>query len=173
MPTQQIWTHGNAGLLERKRAPAVNTKTEVRRAFDTFDGDIVNLGGFAAAAFLRMGFEGRVVVFDHGDRDFDKSGEFWLHYTLPTIVVPGCRVRKVMVRFNTPNLQKIAIRRIHMWDGNRERVFADDDVDENMRYERGFNQDYQMGLTVSMLIRANNANDDILSIFGVGAEIDI
>ena len=173
MAIQQIWTHGNAGLLERKRAPSVNRKSEVNRAFHKFDGDIVNLGGFAAAAFLRIGFEGRVVIYDHGDRDFDKSGEFWLHYALPTVITPGARVRKVMVRFRTDNLQKIAIRRIHMWDGNRERVFADDDVDENMNYERSFNNDVQMGLCVSMLVRANNANDDILQIFGVGAEVEV
>ncbi len=173
MAIQQIWTHGNAGLLERINAPRVNTKSEINKAFSKFDGDIVNIGGFAAAAFLRIGFEGRVVFYDHGSKDFDKSGEFWLHYALPTIVTPGARVRKVMVRQATANFQKIAIRRIHMWDGNRERVFADDDVDENMSYERSFNNDYQMGLSVSMLVRANNANDDVLRIFGVGAEIDI
>ena len=173
MAIQQLWTHGNAGLLERRNAPNVNTKREINSAFDKFDGDIVNLGGYAAAAFLRIGFEGRCVFYDHGSKDYDKSGSFWLHYALPTIVTSGARARRVFVRYHTNDFQKIAIRRIHLWDGNRERLFADDSVDESMTYEASLNRRYSMGLSVSMLVQANNANDDVLKVFGVGAEVDV
>ena len=173
MAIQQIWTHGNAGLLERRGAPNVNTKNEIQNTFGEFQGDILKLGGYAAAAFLRIGFEGRVVIYDHGSKDYDKSGTFWMHYALPTVVTSGARARRVFVRYRTNDFQKIAIRRIHLWDANRERLFADDDVDENMTYEGSLNRTYTGPLSVSLFVSANNANDDIMSIFAVGAEVDV
>jgi hypothetical protein len=173
MAIQQIWTHGNAGLLERKNAPSINTKTEINNAFGNYQGDIVTLGGYAAAAFVRIGYEGRVVIYDHGSQDNNKSGTFWLHYALPTVVTDSARVRRVFVRYNTADFQKIAIKRIHLWDANRERLFADDDVDENMRYTGTLDKRYNGPLSVSLLVSANNANDDIMSIHAVGAEVDV
>ena len=173
MTIQQIWTHGNAGLLERRGAPSVNTKSEVNRAFNKFNGDILDLGGYAGAAFLRIGFEGRVVIYDHGNEDQNKSGSFWMHYALPTIVTSGAQARRLFVRYNTDNFQKIAITRIHLWDSNRERLFADDRVDEDMTYTANVNKRYNGPLSVSLHVSANNANDDILSIFAVGAEVDV
>ena len=186
MPTQQIWTHGNAGLMEVPGAPGINNKTEIENAFYLFqtswtrDGlfftggsDMVDLRGWGTAAFVRMGFEGRVVVWDRGRGDVDKSGGFWLQYALPTIVTPGARVKKVMVRSKPDNQDKITITRIHMWDGNRRRVFADDSVRDPSDFEGSLNQNYEMGLTVSLFVKATRANDDILRIFSVGAEVDL
>ena len=186
MPTQQIWTHGNAGMMEVPGAPRVNTKREIEDAFYMFHkswgneplfftagSDMVDLRGWGTAAFLRMGFEGRVVVWDRGNNDGDKSGGFWLQYALPTIATPEARVRKVMVKSEPDNQDKITITRIHMWDGNRRRVFADDSVSDPSDYVGAFNRSYEMGLAVSLYVRANKANDDILRIFSVGAEIEI
>ena len=182
MPTQQIWTHGNAGMMEVPGAPRVNTKEEIDRAFFmftkngfTFSGgsDMVDLGGWGTAAFLRIGFEGRVVVWDRGDKDTDKSGGFWLQYALPTIVTPEARLRKVMVRSRTNRDQNIRISRIHVWDANRERLYADDRVTDASDYEGAINKGYETGLAVSLFVRASRANDDVLKIFSVGAQIDI
>lgn len=182
MPTQQIWIHGNAGMMEVPNAPRINTKPEIDKAFFmftkngfTFSGgsDLVDLGGWGTAAFLRMGFEGRVVVWDRGAKDGDKSGGFWLQYALPTIVTPEARVRKVMVKSKPDNQDKITITRIHMWDGNRRRVFADDRVRDPSDYTGSLSERYEMGLAVSLFVRASRANDDVLKIFSVGAEIEI
>ncbi|MHA7818747.1 MAG: hypothetical protein ACX930_03755 [Erythrobacter sp.] len=173
MTIQQIWTHGNAGLLERRGAPGVNTKPEIQNTFGDFQGDILKLPGFAAAAFLRIGFEGRVVIYDHGSKDRNKSGTFWMHYALPTTVTRGARAKKVFLRYHTDDFQKIAVTRIHLWDANRGPLFADDDVDENMSYTAELDRPFSGPLSVSLHVSANNANDDIMRIFAVGAEVDV
>lgn len=173
MAIQRLWIHGNAGLLERRNAPRANTKDEVEHAFERFDGDLVNLGNFATAAFLRIGFEGRVVIYDHGSANNAKSGGFWMHYALPTIATADARVRQIYVRYHTADYQKIAIRHIHLWDGNRERLYVDNDVDENMRYAANVNKRYQGALSVSLFVSANHAKNDILSIYEVGVEVDV
>lgn len=181
MAIQEIWTHGNAGMMEVPNAPRVNTKTEAERAFlltksnaFTFSAgsDMVDIGGWGTAGFLRIGFEGRVVVWDRGNGDLDKSGGFWLQYALPTIVTPEVRLRKVMVRSKPDNQDKITISRIHVWDGNRARLFADNSVNDPSDYVGTINRGYEMGLAVSLFVKADKANDDILKIFGVGAEIE-
>ena len=92
---------------------------------------------------------------------------------LYTIATPGARVKKVMVRSKPDNQDKITITRIHMWDGNRRRVFADDNVRDPSDYEGALNQSYEMGLAVSLFGKATCANDYILRIFCVGAEVDL
>lgn len=182
MPTQQIWTHGNAGMMEVPGAPRINTKQEIDKALYLFaensfivtgGRDMVDIGGWGTAAFIPMGFEGRVVVWDRGKGDNDKSGGFWLQYALPTIVTPEARIREVMVRSRTNRDQNIRIARVHVWDANRERVYADDRVADASNYEGRINKPYEMGLSVSLFVRAQRANDDILRIFSVGAEIEI
>jgi len=169
----QIWTHGNAGLLERIGSPNINTKHEINKAFgNDFHGDIVKLGDHTAAAFMRIGFEGRIVFYDHGNDDNPKSGSFWLHYPLPTIYTRGARAKRLNIRFATSDLMKIGIRRIHLWDGNLRRIWVDDDVDENMNYEASFDAPYEMGLSVSLKVSANNAKSDWLKIFGVGVDVE-
>ena len=182
MATQQIWTHGNAGMMEVPNAPRVNTKSEIDKAFYLFaensfivtgGRDMVDIGGWGTAAFIPIGFEGRIVVWDRGKGDVEKSGGIWLQYALPTIVTPEARVRKVMVRSQPDNQDKITITRIHLRDGNNPLLFADNSVSDPSNYEGTLNKGYEMGLAVSLYVRANRANDDILKIFSVGAEIEI
>ena len=191
------WVHGNSVLLERVGAPSVRGKSSVKSAFRGDPGDIVDLPGHAAAACLRIGWAARFVVYDSGSENQTKTGSFWCHYAIPTPVIEaGSRAQAdtVLINYESSNINALSVSRIHVWDGNR-RIFADDspklsadDYDGgipghifsggtpnvsrlfkgNIRRQRIF-----FGVSVSLLIRAQSAKDDILEIRGVGIDFQV
>lgn len=197
------WTHGNSVLLERRGAPSASSKGTVNSVFRGDPGDIIDLGGHAGAACLRMGWGARFVIYDTGDENRPKSGSFWCHYAIPTPVIEaGSRAKAdtVLINYETNNPRNINIDAVHVWDGNK-RIFAadglnfinstegDDEFDggisgqsfspgTSVNLSRLFrrnivDRDVFFGLGVSILIRANDARDTFLEIRSVGIDFDL
>jgi len=210
MPLHASWIHGTAVTLERPHSPSAGSKSAIRESFapshaghEWFDGDIVDLGGYAAVACLRMGWGARFVVFDHGDENNPKSGDFYCHYPIPTPVIEAgsrARARTVLIDYCSTDIHQLAPLAIGVWDGNRH-IFRkpdgpDDDLDvSGDAFDGGIPEptDFRearpdlrrlwrgdlgarevfFGLVVSILIHAHQARDAYLEIRGVGIDFDI
>jgi hypothetical protein len=192
------WVHGHSVQLERIEGANANSKSSVKSAFGEYDGDIIDLGGYGAAACLRLGWAARIVVFDRGTENYDKSGKFWCHYAIPTPVIEAdhrAEADKVLVNYISTDISQISVAAIHVWDGNR-RIFADDsplvspddfnggipDHTTNAgtapnpgRLYRGDIQRRVVfyGVGVSLLIRAQSAKNNFLEIRSVGVDFQI
>lgn len=205
MGVHSSWIHGNAVLLERNFSPDAKSDRTIRRSFAPttdgwFEGDVIDLGEYGGVACLRMGWTARFVVFDHGDKDYPKSGWFWCHYAIPTpALVDGreVRARELSVNCATSDFQKIAMTEIHVWDGNR-RIFVesmgeasvtnrgnDGGIEDNTT-DRGRtpntdrllkrplgNERVFFGVLVSILVKANQAKNERLEIRGVGIDFEV
>lgn len=204
MSLHASWVHGSAVQLERPGAPSTTGgMSTVRRAFahtgdGWFTGDILDLGGYAGIACLRIGWAARFVAYDHGTADWPKSGYFWCHYPVPTPVIQAgsrARAQRVLINYSTTHLQALAPAAIHVWDGNR-RIFADnspevsaDDFNGGIaehtthpgtRVATGDlwpgdlgNREVFFGLAVSIRIHAHRAREAYLEIRSVGIDFDI
>jgi hypothetical protein len=190
------WVHGHNVQLERVGAPNATGKSSVLSAFRGDPGDIVDLGGFASAACLRIGWAARFVVFDNGSQDLEKSGAFWCHYAIPTPVIEAgqrAEADTVLVNWDTSDRADLFVSAVHVWDGNK-RIFADDsppisDFDggidgstTNAGVTPNLSQLYRgdiqrrpifFGVGVSLLIEANGARNDVLEIRSVGVDFEI
>lgn len=178
MSLYAMWVHGNNVQLERIGATNVTGKQSVHKAFADRSGDTVTLGGYGAVACLRTGSAARFVVFDAGDKNFAKSGNFWVHYAIPTpVIVNNNRAKAVtvLVKFGSSDSQALSIAAVHVWDGNA-RIFRDDEPDTTSGSDyRGAldGRDIYLGIGVSIRIRAHEAKDDYLEIHGVGVDFQI
>lgn len=122
------WVHGNSALLERTEALNATTKDGVLAAFKGDPGDIVDLGGSAAAACLRLGMYARFVVYDSGSQNLPKSGAFWCHYAIPTPVIVAdkrAEADTVLINYESSDISALSIAAVHVWDGNK-RIFIND-----------------------------------------------
>lgn len=190
----QTWVHGNSVLLERVGAPSATNKPSALRVYGGHVGDLIGTGDMGGAACYRIGWAARFVMVDLGSGNAPKSGNFWVHYAIPTPAVhSGMRAlaNKIMVNYESRNISEMAISRLHVWDGNRK-IFADDSVvrsgddfdggipglgdsrsTPNMNQllsEDLPNRPVFFGLGVSLLISATSARDEFLEIRSVGAE---
>lgn len=194
------WVHGHSVQLERPGSPKVTGKNSVKSAFRTLslDGDIIDLGGYAAVACLRIGWAARFVVFDSGSRNKEKSGTFWCHYAIPTPVIEAdarAEAERVLINYESSDINALSICAVHVWDGNK-RIFADDspimsaddfdggipgkttnasvtpNVSRLLRGDLGRRQVF-FGLGVSIKIRAQRAKNDILEIRSVGVDFQL
>lgn len=197
------WTHGNNALLERVGAPKVKGKDSVHSVFMGDYGDIVDLGQFSSVACLRMGWGARFVVYDTGSADNPQSGSFWCHYAIPTPVIEaGARAKAdtVLINYETNKPRNINIDAVHVWDGNK-RILAADNLQlinttkGDDEYDGGISgqtansstainlsrlfrrnivdRDVFFGIGVSILIRADQAKDDYIEIRSVGIDFDL
>jgi hypothetical protein len=197
--TYESWVHGHSVLLERVGSVAAVNKDSVDRAYGRHAGDAVNIGDNGAAACFRIGWAARFVVVDLGEGDAPKSGNFWVHYAVPTFARhSGVRTRanRVFVNYESSNIRELGIAALHVWDGN-VRIFHNDAVPGSAV---GFNggiggalteatatpnptrlltveigssareRGIFLGVGVSLLISARSAKDSFLEIRGVGVE---
>ena len=192
------WVHGNSAFLEGIGAENAKDKDSVLAAFNGFHGDIVNLGGSAAAACVRFGAFARFVVYDSGSQNLPKSGAFWCHYAIPTPVIVADRRAEadtVRINYESSNISALSIAAVHVWDGNK-RIFINDSPpvsadgfnggipksilipSANPNLARIFAGDIQrrpifFGVGVSLLIRAREARADFLEIRSVGIDFQV
>lgn len=193
------WVHGNSALLERTGALNATGEASVLAAFNGNPGDIVDLGGSAAAACLRLGMSARFVVYDSGSQtNLSKSGAFWCHYAIPTPVIVAdkrAEADTVLINYESSDISALSIAAVHVWDGNK-RIFINDsppvsadgfnggipkfilNPSVNPNLARIFTGDIQrrpifFGVGVSLLIRAQEAKDDFLEIRSVGIDFQV
>ncbi len=196
MGLHRSFVHGNSAYLEHTGSHAATGKHSVKSAFNDDYGDLIDLGGHAGAACLRLGWGARFVVFDTGSKNFEKSGSFWCHYAIPTPAVEdGFRATASNVRINyeSTDIQEISISRVHVWDGNRN-IFIDnsptrsaDDFNGGISghswnaatpnltkiWTGNINQRVYFGVGVSILIRAQRSRDSFLEIRSVGVDFNM
>jgi len=202
MSLNASWVHGNSVLLERSGAPSARSKSSINRVFSGESGDIIDLGRHASVACLRIGWGARFVVYDNGDENNRKSGQFWCHYAIPTPVIQNdnrAEIDKVMINFETSSPRTLNVQRVDVWDGNKKLAAinpnllttteGDDESDGGINgathnadlrpdlsrlLQFNFaNKPVFFGIGVSILIAANRAKDDILEIRSVGADFQI
>ena len=104
-----------------KRSENKSSYSEYLKARDrvVFDGNIVDIGGHAAAAKTTNLFGAEYTVFDIGANDVPKTGDFYVHYALPTpVIYEGQRtlVRDFMMLYNESNSAELSIKTIRVVD---------------------------------------------------------
>ncbi|WP_046755682.1 hypothetical protein [Kordia jejudonensis] len=197
MALHRSYVHGNSVYLEHTGSPGARSKDTVLDTFDGDYGDLIDLGGHGGAACLRLGWGSRFVIFDTGRANNAKSGHFWCHFAIPTPAFEdGFRAtaRRVLINYESEDIQEISIAAVHVWDGNR-RIFADNSPERsrddynggiprhttnanarantNAIWRKDINRSINFGVSVSILIRAQRAKDSFLEIRSVGIDFDM
>jgi hypothetical protein len=196
MQTYESWVHGHSVLLEREGSVRAGDRGSALSAYGGHFGDLLGLGGGAAAACFRLGWAARFVVFDDGEFEPPTTADFWVHYAVPTFAKhSGLRTRanRVFVNYESTNIGQLSIAALHVWDGN-VRIFHDDAVSSSVSPNGGISGHLHertatpnpasfltreivgraredgifLGVGVSLLISAKQAKDAFLEIRGVG-----
>lgn len=171
--TRQAVVPGQSVLLQHGLydQPSPPFKNWVRNNVKNNDGDVVDLGGQGKAAILRLGYCARVVVFDSGQKNNPKSGQFWCHYPIPVAVRGGTdiTVQSLIVGWET-SAASLGVAELHFWAGGQR------------RHTRGFElrpggvsqvlgiavSQAKLPLSISLRVVANNARDAYLDLIQFG-----
>lgn len=173
------WVHGHAIVLERGIFSP--SKAGVQAAFRDrleWDGDLIDFRNWGAIVASRLGWGARLVVFDYGSGNEQKSGAVWCHYAVPTPVIVSdrrARLRQVLIKHTTGSPQQLAIVAVHVWDGDN-RVFAMDNIvgmSPGVFAQALPDQEVLWGMGVSLLVSANAARDVFIDIHAVGIDFTV
>lgn len=186
MPSKHsFWVSGAAGRPQRGIGPSKTQVFSAHKQYLERDGNIVQLAQWTGLAIDPLGDRTQFVIFHTGNQDIPESGECWIQYPIPVPSLVGNNIRakfeKVLVRYRTPDWQKLAITEIDVWDQDK-RVYQSgylgsvapntiSIVPQPPNDSIPGNRDVIWSPTVSIKIRANNCQNIALDMYGVGIEV--
>jgi hypothetical protein len=191
-----MWTHGSEGKMEgvfhdgrdqesigdkmANKFRSALTAGYLRGGPSTrFPGNTISLTGAAAASMASTSGGSLFRIWDSGTKSKPKSGEFWVHYTIPTPSIANnvrCKVSKILVKCASTDAN-FYIADVELWDANL-RLYNKGNLklwgpDKMHSFPfAGNNNTVRYGLCISLKITgANVTADQLFEISGVGVDL--
>ena len=191
-----MWTHGSEGKMEGKfhngsdqesistrmanKFRAALTAGYLRGGQNTpFPGNTIAITGSVAASMASTSGGALFRIWDSGTKSNPKSGEFWVHYTIPTPAIANnvrAKVSKILVKCASTDAN-FNITDVELWDANLRlynkgnlKLWGPDKM-HSLPFE-GNNNTVRYGLCISLKITgANVTADQLFEVSGVGVDL--